>query len=445
MNREKIKESVLLKYRNKVESRYRQRTPRSSIRIEQFATKYMPGGDYREAIWFEPYPTVMMSGDGCYLNDIDGNKYIDFSNCWTALVLGNNPPNVVGAITKQAKQSIALSAPTDSVYEWAKLICDRVPSIERIRFCCSGSEANMFAIRAARAYTGKDKVLKMEGGYHGTYDPLETSVGWQKLPIGLPKSIESDVLVTRFNDKDKAEAIITKNRDKLAAVIVEGIIGAGGMIPPEYNYLQFLREVTEKNDILLILDEVISFRLAYGGAQEIYNIKPDLTVLGKVIGGGLPVGAFGGREDIMAVFSPKREPHAHHTGTFVATPLVVAAGIATLNELTTEAIERINQLGDLLANGMKRALADLKINAQVTGYGSLHQVHFTSELVTHAAVSTSQNKELLHLFHLSMLNKGICIPARCMFSVSTPMVESEITQTVNAVHSIISELNHWGS
>ncbi|MFC2063252.1 aspartate aminotransferase family protein [Chloroflexota bacterium] len=439
------KESKLAQYRNEIESQYRQRTPKSSIRIEQFATRYMPGGDYREAIWFEPYPTVMVGGDGCYLHDIDGNSYLDFSNCWTALVLGNNPPRVIEAITKQAKQSIALSAPTESVYEWAKLVCDRVPSIERIRFCCSGSEANMFAIRAARAYTGKDKVLKMEGGYHGTYDVLETPVGWQKLPIGLPKSIESDVLVARFNDKDQAEAIITKNKDKLAAVIVEGMIGSGGMIPPEDNYLQFLRDVTERNDVLLILDEVISFRLAYGGAQEIYNIKPDLTVLGKVIGGGLPVGAFGGREDIMAVFSPKREPHAHHTGTFVATPLVVAAGIATLNELTTEAIDRINRLGDILANGMGRALSDLKINAQVTGYGSLHQVHFTSEPVTHAAVSASQNKELLHLFHLSMLNKGIYIPARCMFSVSTPMGESEIIKTMNAVHNIISELKHRNS
>ena len=437
-----LREKLLAEHGEKVEAVYRQRTPRSHRMIQEIARRYVPDGDYREAVWFEPYPTVMETGDGCYLHDIDGNRYTDFSNNWTAQVLGNNHPNVVEAIREQAPKGLAMGAPTKGIYEWAQMICERVASADRIRFCTSGTEAAMFAIRGARAYTGKDKILKMEGNYHGSYDPLEERVGWQQLPPGLPKSVENDVLVVRFNDKEAAERTVRQNRDELAAVIVEGIMGVGGLIPPGDGYLEFLRQVTAECNVLLIIDEVISYRFSTGGAQKIYGVKPDLTVFGKTIGGGLPVGAFGGREDVMAVFSPKRENHAHHSGTFVATPIGVAAGIASLKEMTQEALDRINSLGDSLAESLERVLADLKIRAQVTGYGSLHQIHFTPEPVTHAAASLAgQDKDIVRLFHLSMLNRGIFIPStRCMYNVSTPMSDTEVNEAVAATVDTLSEL-----
>ena len=299
----------------------------------------------------------------------------------------------------------------------------------------------MFAIRGARAYSGRDKILKMEGNYHGTYDPVEPGVGWQSLPTGLPKSVERDVLVTRFNDKEAAERIIKENKDELAAVIVEGIMGAGGLIPPEDDYLKFLRKVTTENNVLLMIDEVISLRLATGGAQQIYDVKADLTVFGKTIGGGLPVGAFGGRQDIMEVFSPKRERPAHHTGTFAGNPVGAAAGIAGLKEMTKEALDRINSLGDSLAEGIQRVLSDLKIKAQVTGYGSLHQIHFTPEPVTHAAVSLiTQDRNISRLFHLAMLNRDIFAAKRNAYHVSTPMTQTEIDKVVTAIADALSEL-----
>ncbi|RLC61010.1 MAG: glutamate-1-semialdehyde 2,1-aminomutase [Chloroflexi bacterium] len=435
------REESLAEYTQKIEEAYRRRTPKSRQTVEEWASRYTPGGDYREGSWLEPYPTVMVRGDGCYLHDVDGHRYIDFSNNWTALVWGNNPPQVVAAIREEAQKGLAMSAPTESVYQWGQMICERVASVDRVRFCCSGSEAAMFAIRGARAYTGRDKILKMEGNYHGTYDLVEPGVGWQELPPGLPRSVEQDVLVTRFNDKDTAERIIRENKDELAAVIVEGIMGAGGLIPPKDDYLKFLREVTTENDVLLIVDEVISFRLATGGAQQIYDVKPDLTVFGKTIGGGLPVGAFGGREDVMAVFSPKRERPAHHTGTFVASPIVAAAGIAGLKAMTREALDRINSLGDSLAEGVRRVLADLKIKAQVTGYGSLQQIHFTPEPVTHAAVSLlAQDRDISRLFHLAMLNRGIFAAKRNMYNISMPMTQTEIDKAVTATADTLSEL-----
>jgi len=297
------KKEQVAKFKQKIEETYRQRTPKSREIIDE-AKKYVPDGDMRISIWFEPYPAVMAKGDGCHLYDEDGNDYLDFSNNWTSMVLGNNHPKVVEAICRQAPLGSAMAAPPQEAYKWAQILCERIPSVDRVRFCTSGTEAVMFAIRAARAYTGKDKILKMEGNYHGSYDPMEMTVGWRKLPPGLPKSAELDMIVVPFNDKAAAEKAIVENKDELAAVIVEGVMGAAGMIPPEDDHLKFLQETAHANDALLILDEVISFRLSTGGAQEIYGVTPDLTALGKTIGGGLPVGAFGGREEVMAVYSP---------------------------------------------------------------------------------------------------------------------------------------------
>jgi len=434
------RKELVTKYSMKIEEAYQKRTPQSREVIKN-AARYVPDGDFRVSVWLEPYPTVMAKGDGCHLYDVDGNDYLDFSSNWTSMILGNNHPKIVEAITHQAPIGSAMAAPHPSAYEWAKMICDRIASVERVRFCTSGSEAVMFAIRAARAFTGRDKILKMEGNYHGSYDPMEMTTGWRKLPWGLPKSVEKDVLVTPFNDKEAAEKIIKENKDELAAVIVEGILGAAGMIPPEDDYLKHLQEVASQNDVLLIIDEVISFRLATSGAQEIFNVKPDLTVLGKTIGGGLPVGAFGGRQDVMAVYSPRQKRPAHHAGTFVATPIAAVAGIASLNEMTAETLDRINSLGWSLAESLQKILDDLKIMAQIKGYGSLQQLHFTPEPVFTASTAYfTQDRDVLRLFHLSMMNKGVFIGSRGFYSISTPMSKNEIDKALEATAECLLEL-----
>jgi len=434
------RKELVAEYSAKIEEAYRQRTS-NSARIIDEAAKYVPDGDFRISIWFEPYPAVMARGDGCRLYDEDGNEYLDFSNNWTSMILGNNHPKVVEAICSQAPRGSAMAAPPQRAYEWAKILCDRIPSVDKVRFCTSGTEAVMFAVRAARAYTGKDMILKMEGNYHGSYDIMEMTVGWRKLPPGLPKSVEQDVLVTPFNDKETAERLIKENKDQLAAVIVEGIMGAGGMIPPEDDYMQFLQQVAHDNDVLLIADEVISFRLSTGGAQQVYDFKPDLTALGKTIGGGLPVGAFGGREDVMAVYSPRHKRPAHHAGTFVASSIAVAAAVAGLKELTADAIERINSLGWSLRDKLQAILDNLKIKAQVKGYGSLQQLHFTPEPIRHAETAFfTQDRDILRLFHLSLMNKGIFIPNRGFFSISTPMTETETDRAAQATAETLTEL-----
>ncbi|MGD9240385.1 MAG: aspartate aminotransferase family protein [Desulfobacterales bacterium] len=434
------RKELVAEYSKKIEDAYRQKSPKSAKVIED-ASKYVPDGDMRISIWFEPYPTVMAKGDGCHLYDVDGNDYLDFSNNWTSMILGNNHPRVVEAICNQAPLGSAMAAPHEAVFEWARILCERIPSVERARFCTSGTEALMFAVRAARAFTGKDKILKMEGNYHGSYDIMEMQVGWRRLPPGLPKSVEQDVLVTPFNDKETATKLIEENKDDLAAVVVEGIMGAAGMIPPENDYLRHLKEVAAKNDVLLIVDEVISFRLATGGAQQIFDVAPDLTALGKTIGGGMPVGAFGGREDVMAVYSPKHKHPAHHAGTFVATPIAVAAGIAGLKEMTAETLDRINALGWSMKKNLQSALDDLKIKIQIKGYGSLQQLHFTSEPVFDAQTAFfTQDRDLLRLFHLSLMNKGIFIPNRGFFAISTPMSEAETDKAVKATAECLSEL-----
>jgi len=434
------KKERVAEFSQKIEEIYLQRTSKSREIIED-AKRFVPDGDMRISIWFEPYTAVMAKGDGCHLYDEDGNDYLDFSNNWTSMILGNNHPKIVEAICQQAPMGSAMAAPPQRAYEWAQLLCERIPSVDRVRFCTSGTEAVMFAIRAARAFTGKDKILKMEGNYHGSYDPMEMTVGWRKLPPGLPKSAELDLLVVPFNDKAAAEKMIKENKDELAAVIVEGVMGAAGMIPPEDDYLKFLEETAHANDVLLILDEVISFRLSTGGAQEIYGVQPDLTALGKTIGGGLPVGAFGGREEVMAVYSPRHKHPAHHAGTFVATPIAVAASVAGLKEMTAEAIDRINVLGWSLAEQLQSALDELKIKAQIKGYGSLQQIHFTPEPISTASTAFfTIDRDILRLFHLSLMNKGIFIPNRGFFAVSTPMGEAEIERAVKASAETLAEL-----
>ncbi|MFQ6075128.1 MAG: aspartate aminotransferase family protein [Candidatus Bathyarchaeia archaeon] len=422
----------------------------------EVAKRFLPGGDTRSAAYYTPYPVFMDKGEGVRLYDVDGNVYLDFLNNYTSMIHGHAHPKIVEAVMEQISRGTAYAAPTESQYRLGEIICERVKSVEQVRFCNSGTEATLMAIRAAIAYTGKDKVVKIEGGYHGSHDTAEISspdmdlekAGPAETPIpvvppGVPRDVSGYVLVTPFNNREVAERVIKRNRKDLAAVIVEPVMGAAGMVTPKDGYLRFLREITAENDILLIFDEVITFRLSSGGAQELYGVEPDLTSLGKIIGGGYPVGAFGGHEEVMRVYNPELAPEGKfmkHSGTFNANTVTCAAGIASMELLTPQTIERINLLGDALRRDITGVFEELGVRAQVKGVGSLGNIHFNEEEIVDFRSSKRSNKELAELLHLSMLSNGIFLARRGMFNISTPMSKEETKQFIEALRKSLMKM-----
>ncbi len=423
---------------------YERKTIRSK-ELHFIAKNCLPGGNTRSVTYYEPYPLFIVKGKGFEIYDADGNSYIDFINNYTSLIHGHAHPKILDAVKEQLKKgSWACPASLESQYKLAEIICERFPSVDKVRFCNSGSEATMFAVRAAIAYTGKEKILKMEGGYHGTCPPFEISVhpeiekaGPYDRPlsvpdIGIPKNVVKDVLITQFNNKEVTEKIVKENRDSLAAIIVEPMMGAAGAVPQKEGYLKFLREITQTNDILLIFDEVQTSRLSKGGGQEFFGVTPDLSAFAKIIGGGFPVGAFGGSDDVMELFSPEKKEFISHSGTFNGNGITMAAGIATLKMLTTPVINRINSLGALLKRRIERIFEDHGIIGQVTGTGSIYNIHFTSEEVVDFRTAETSCKEARKMLHIGMLNKGIFMAPRGMFNISTPMTKKELQKFVDS-------------
>ena len=427
-------EKLLAEVKEKYENAYRKRTPKSRAAIEK-ASKYMPGGQTRRGTFYFPYPIWVDKAEGCKLTDVDGNEYIDFHNCYTTMIVGHGNPKVLEAIKQQLMKSTADSTMSLPVIRWAELMCQRVKSVDEIRFTNSGTEGAMGAVRAARGVTGKDKIIKTEGCFHGSWDPTV----YPTKALGLPQSILGDSIVIPYNDKEAAEKAIIENKDQLAALIIEGQMGVAGQIPPKDGYLSFLRKVTAENNVLLILDEVQSFRLDHGGLQHVEGIKPDLTIFGKIIGGGLAAGAFGGRRDIMELFSPWVNKILH-TGTFSGNPITATAGIATLEQVTPEAIARLNKLGESLATGIRQVFAKLNIKGQVTGFGSLKNIHFSPVPVMDGKAAAEANKDVIHLLHLALMARGIFIASRGMFDTTTPMTEKEIDVVIKAVEDSMTEM-----
>ncbi len=417
---------------------YKRRTP-NSRKIHSVARKYLPGGDTRSIAFFKPYLLFIEKGEGCRIYDVDNNAYIDFLNNYTSLIHGHSHPKIIEATIKQMEKLWACPAGMEPQYKLGEIICSRFRSVDRVRFCNSGTEATMFALRAAIAHTGKEKILKMEGGYHGTCPTFEVSVhpdikiaGTSDNPIsvpetlGIPANVVKDVLITPFNNREVTEDIIKQNKEDLAAVIVEPVMGVAGAIPAKDGYLKFLREITEDHDILLIFDEVQTARLSEGGGQEYFDVRPDLTALGKIIGGGLPAGAFGGAEEIMRLFSPEKEVFIPHSGTFNGNAITMASGLAAMKMLNQSTIERINSLGALLRKKIENIFDEEGIVGQVTGAGSLFNIHFTKEEVVDFRSAEKVSEDARKLLHMSLLNRGIFIAPRGFFNISTPMTKKEI-------------------
>jgi glutamate-1-semialdehyde 2,1-aminomutase len=435
------------------EQLYRSLTPTS---YEYFleGRKYLPGADSRSPLFYPPYPVVLEEGHGCWLFDVDSNKLLDFTGNHTSLILGYKHPRVLDAVRRQLEKGTAFPGVTVPQVRLARLLCERVPSFERVRFTNSGTEATMNAIRAARAFTGRHKIAKIEGGYNGSWDDVMVSTqpsgeqsGDVLRPVAAPASLGlipdsiDNVLVLPFNEVKAAARLLEKQGKHLAAVIVEPVLGSAGMIPAEQGYLDMLREVTEQLGILLVFDEVVSFRIAYGGAQEYYGISPDLTCLGKLVGGGFPLGVFGGRSDIMAMFDPSRSrPQIPHPGSYNANPISLVAGATTLELFTNDVVQLLNLRGETLRRQIRTAFEDADLPAQVTGFGSLFAIHLTSQLVKSYRDTMRADVNLRHRIFLSLFKEGVLIDPRGVGCISAAIGEAEIDRFVDALRTVLRTL-----
>lgn len=435
VERERTKRSEQETSITELEQSYRERT-RTSETLHERAQSYLPGGDTRSVTYTQPYPTYIEHAKGCRLTTVDGEEIVDFLNNYTQAIHGHAPDAVNEAIVKRIQRGNGIGSPTEGIIELAERLVDRFPSIEHVRFGNSGTEATLNAIRAGLAYASGDRVLKALGGYHGTHDTVEVGVsGVGRENEGIPRGSEEQVLTVAYNDSEELKETFERHGNDLACFILEPIMGAGGMIPSTDEYLQTARDLTDAHDALLIFDEVMSSRLALGGAQEKRGVTPDLTALGKYIGGALPIGAFGGREDVMDVFHPE-EGTVKHSGTFNGNPATMAGGVATLDMLDTEAIDRINQYGAQIRDRTQRIGDESDVPVQVTGEGSLFHVHFTEGPVTDFESGggglEGENDDLSQAFYLSMRDASIFMAPRGMGNVSTAMSEAEVDAFVDA-------------
>ncbi|MER1957880.1 MAG: glutamate-1-semialdehyde 2,1-aminomutase [Solibacillus sp.] len=414
------------------------------------AIDLMPGGVNSPVRAFKSVnldPIFMDSGKGAIITDIDGNEYIDYVLSWGPLILGHSEPKVVQAIQEQAAKATSFGAPSLSENELAKLVMDRVPGIEMIRFVSSGTEATMSALRLARGYTGRDKILKFEGSYHGHGDSLLIKAGSGVATLGLPDSpgvpadIAKNTLTVAYNDLEATKIVFEKFGSELAAVIVEPVAGNMGVVPPKPEFLTGLRALTEQYGTVLIFDEVMTgFRVDYGCAQGYYGVTPDLTTLGKVIGGGLPVGAFAGKREIMEQIAPAGP--IYQAGTLSGNPLAMTAGRATLEQLTPASYEYFQKLGDQLEEGFRAAATKFNIPHTVNRAGSMIGFFFTNEDVVDFESAKTSDLVLFAEYFKLMAEEGVFLPPSQFegLFISTAHTEEHIAKTVAAFHNVFEKL-----
>src|SRR5262245_3974280 len=414
----------------------------------------MPGGNSRTTVYVAPYPPYAAMGEGCWITDVEGDRRLDCLNNYTALIHGHAHPAIVEAAARRLAQGASFPLPTPEEVELASLICDRVPSAERLRFTNSGSEAVMMAIKGARAWTGRPKIAKFEGAYHGSYDYAEVSLGstpenWGSLAApastaysrGTPPAVLEDVVVLPFNHTDQAVARIEREAAHLAAVLVDPVPNRVGLVPARTEFLQALRDVTRAHGIALIFDEVISFRVGYQGAQGALGVTPDITTLGKIIGGGFPVGVVAGRADVMAVFDPTRggSPPAPHGGTFNANPVTMAAGLAAMRLLTQDAFTRLDDLGAKLRASLDDCFKQAGVPGRVTGLGSLFRLHpVDRELHDYRSTrATAAEGERLVRLVRGLMEHGVLMSTTGLGCLSTPMGDAELESLVETFAAVL--------
>ncbi|HME94598.1 MAG TPA: aspartate aminotransferase family protein [Methylomirabilota bacterium] len=429
---------------------FQAKTPRSRQLFEE-ALRVMPGGNSRTTTFFDPYPFYITRGEGARVWDADGVERLDFNGNYTSLILGHANPQVVKAIQDAAAHGMSFPGPSEHEIRLAEILTSRIPGLEVVRFANSGTEATMHAVRVARAYRGRAKIAKFEGAYHGTHDwvlvsvaPDPASAGSRKRPksvawsAGVPPVVMKHVVTLPWNDADACEKILEKQAGDIAAVIVDPLFANAGMISPREGFLEKLREVTQRLDILLIFDEVISFRVGRGGAQERFGIRPDLTTLGKIIGGGLAVGAFGGRADVMNPYDPRDgKGRINHGGTFNANPLTMAGGIATMEQLTPDAYARLEALGDRLRDGVRRLLRKKGYAGQITGVGSLFWIHHTKKKLGDYRSARPEDPTAPARTFLGLVNEGVLLSQRGLGACSLAMADADVDRFVETLGRVL--------
>ena len=437
-------------------TRYRQRT-KASRAAHQEAVKVLPAGDTRASTLYHPYPTYMVRGEGVWLYDDDGNRYLDLLNNYTSLIHGHAQPQMVEEAADQLTRGSVFGSAAGPQLELAQLLCERIASIDQLRFTNSGTEATMMMMRTARAVTGKDVIVKIDGGYHGSHDFANVNVSadiasdGQPQPQvegrGVPGAVVDATLVAPFNDLDAMEKLLRRHGSRIAGIIVEPLPNSGGMVPPDPGYLRGLRALADAHDVLLLFDEVVSLRLSRGGQQELAGVRPDLTALGKIIGGGFPVGAFGGKKALMDLYNPASgDDFLQHSGTFNGNNITMTAGLAAMRELDQAAIDRINSLGEALNAGIQGIFQSRGIRAQCLGYGSLQQIQWTDAPVKNLGDAQRASQDLgklPQLFHLELLNRGVYCSTRGMFCIATPAGGADIDLALAAIDGAMDALHPY--
>lgn len=421
-----------------------------SIDAYKEAVDLMPGGVNSPVRAFRSVgmdPIFMESGKGSRIKDIDGNEYIDYVLSWGPLILGHAPDQVVEALKKAAEKGTSFGAPTLLENELAKLVIDRVPSVEMVRMVNSGTEATMSALRLARGYTGRNLILKFEGCYHGHGDSLLIKAGSGVATLGLPDSpgvpegVAKNTITVPYNDMESVRHAFKEFGEDIAGVIVEPVAGNMGVVPQNGTFLKDLREITSANGTLLIFDEVMTgFRVGYNCAQGHFDVTPDLTCLGKVIGGGLPVGAYGGKREIMERIAPAGD--IYQAGTLSGNPLAMTAGYETLKALTPETYDEINRKVDRLAEGFKQASEKYDIPLQINRAGSMFGVFFTDQPVVDFDSASHSDLERFSSYYRLMAEAGVFLPPSQYegLFLSTAHTDEDIEQTIAAINQSFAKL-----
>ncbi|MFK5957051.1 MAG: aspartate aminotransferase family protein [Planctomycetota bacterium] len=426
-------------------------TTSKSAALYQRALKTLPGGVSRNTVLRKPHPLYADHASGFTVTDIEGMELIDFSNNMASLLHGHAHPEIVAAVTAQLQRGTAFTLATEVEVEYAEYLCQRCPSFEKLRFVNSGTEAVMGALKASRAFTGRPKIAKVEGAYHGLYDYAEVSQTskpevWgsvdkpHSVPVayGTPASALNDVIVIPYNDVDRAIAILEEHKTDLAAILLDVMSHRVGLMKIEPDFMMALRKWSEENGVLLVLDEVVTFRSEFAGAQSWYDCQPDLTAIGKAIGGGFPVGALAGRAEVMDVMNPLADKVLFpHSGTFSANPITMTAGFTAMKLFDEAAVKRLNALTERLVKGLEAAIAKTGIKACVTGGGSMFRVHFKEQAPRNyrEAYASAEENRLVNLQLDHMFASGFMMINTCAGVLSTPMGETEVDAFVSAMEA----------
>ncbi len=427
----------------------------ASARLYERARQVIPGGTSKANMHMRPHPVYVAEGHGCRVTDVDGVVRLDAINNFTALIHGHGFPPIVETVTRQVTRGTAFAVSTPEEVALAELLVQRVPALERVRFGNSGTEAIMMAIKAARAYTGRDRIAKFEGAYHGYYDDVQVSFnsrpsdwGPDDAPAstpssgGIPKHRVLETLVLPWNDRDATERLVDRHRNELAAILVDPLSNRMGFIPPADGFLAFLRRLTRAHGILLIFDEVISFRVGYRGASGRYGGEPDLVAFGKIIGGGFPIGATGGSAEVMEVFDPgTRGPRIASGGTFSGNPVSMAAGLAAMTPMDEAAFDGLEALGRRLRTRLAEVFRASGVPGQVTGDASLFRLLLTDRPLRNYrdAVDAAAERRVERLFYL-LLEAGILLNTNGLGCLSTPMGAGEVEELASALERALARL-----